>query len=476
MGILTGWFRGAGPSFAYGIDLSRERVVVAEARRSRRRPAARTFLDSAGAPDELRTSPEAAAMAARILRGEAAVAGAMPAGEATVRWLQTPFGSRRKAMRVLPSLLDIQLPFPLESCRWAFAQVEFSEAGNVGALAVAVRTADIERRLEQLHRCGMDPTVMDHEGLALWEGTGRSADPGADGYRVVFYLAPERVTMVVGDGGRLATAHGMRWSGRATDAAALMPRIGQVLRAQCADDQRSLACWWTGPLAEDAEVVAALEQGLAARPQIRFQSTDDPGSFLARSLAERALASEDPAWNLRTQGLEHPARRRKQDRGDLRRVAAAFLLAVVLMTLNLGWRTALARRNAALDDSLREMAAELTGLPEEAIEPGLALHVARTHLREPGRPQDPFVRSLQGGAAAPVFRAVRYARQARITLHQVEFQQGRWTVRGAASDEESCRQYAALLEQAGVAAALELGRRSPGGRVPFKLSGEYDVD
>ena len=41
---------------------------------------------------------------------------AMPAGRSFSRWLTAPYARPAKARRVFPSLLDIQLPFPLEGC------------------------------------------------------------------------------------------------------------------------------------------------------------------------------------------------------------------------------------------------------------------------------------------------------------------------------------------------------------------------
>jgi hypothetical protein len=414
------------------------------------------------------------AILARMIQGEATVAAAMPAGEATLRWLQTPFRSRTKARRVLPSLLDIQLPFPVEECRCVYPRTEPSDDGSIRALAVAVRETDMARRLDRLGELGLDPTHLDHEALALWEGVDGPDNVTSPEYRIVVYLSPDRVSMASGAGRRLVSAHGLRWSGARSDLSALLPRMAHILRSQCSDPDRPVVWWWTGPLAGRTDLVDEMERDLASRRAVRFVYTEDPASHLARCLATRAMREDASGWNLRGGGWEHPSLRRKRDRRDVRQIVAGLGLGAMLIALNAGWKTVLDRRNRALDHALREVAAELTGLPERAIEPGLARHVVETHLREPGRPKDPFVRSLRGGAAEPLFQAVQEAWRLQLNLTQVEFQQGRLTVRGNGPNEATCRDYAASLEEEGGVVSLDLEGAGSEGRIRFVLSGEFD--
>ncbi|HHX97256.1 MAG TPA: hypothetical protein GX689_00155, partial [Lentisphaerae bacterium] len=97
-------------SIAYGIDFSADRLLVARA--TRRAPAS-VILDTPT------TSPEArewlAAAARESARAGSALAVSAPAAQTILRCLQTPFTAPRKAAGVWATLLDVDLPFPVEA-------------------------------------------------------------------------------------------------------------------------------------------------------------------------------------------------------------------------------------------------------------------------------------------------------------------------------------------------------------------------
>jgi hypothetical protein len=99
---------------------------------------------------------------------DARVAIAMPPRDCVCRWLTTPFASLHKARKVLPTILDIQLPFPLEECVYDFVADRKSDDGHVEALALAARHRAVAGALAQWEAHTVDPAVLDHEGLALW--------------------------------------------------------------------------------------------------------------------------------------------------------------------------------------------------------------------------------------------------------------------------------------------------------------------
>ncbi|MDP2989771.1 MAG: hypothetical protein Q8O57_04305, partial [Kiritimatiellota bacterium] len=66
--------------------------------------------------------------------GESAQSGGVTAGclavqESLTLWLNSPLASRAKAETVLPALLDIQLPFPVEDCLYQFVEFRRTPEG-----------------------------------------------------------------------------------------------------------------------------------------------------------------------------------------------------------------------------------------------------------------------------------------------------------------------------------------------------------
>ena len=59
--------------------------------------------------------------------------------------LKAPYASRRKAEKVFPTLLDIQLPFALEDCVCEILAETDEDRETSSALAVVARTRDVQR-------------------------------------------------------------------------------------------------------------------------------------------------------------------------------------------------------------------------------------------------------------------------------------------------------------------------------------------
>jgi Tfp pilus assembly PilM family ATPase len=140
--------------------------------------------------------------------------GALPVRESLTRWVEVPFRNAGKAERVLAAALDIQLPFALEDCAYTFLEIRRAVGRDATrALAVAAREADVARRVDEMKARGVDPVVLDHEGLALWSQALRELPArAADGNRprIVVYAGTDRSAIVVGLGEEYLGAYGLR--------------------------------------------------------------------------------------------------------------------------------------------------------------------------------------------------------------------------------------------------------------------------
>ena len=291
---------------AYGADLGRQRLVLVRAERGGglttlwNGPAEAAQLKAAGL--EIATAGAA---------GRALLAAALPATEAFARWIETPLVAADKALKVLPALLDVQLPFPLETCLYDFSKLRAGAAQNFRALACAARRTDIEARLAQVGALGLEPALLTHEGLALWRQAQAEIPLAPATLRVVAYLGDGRTTLAVGSGaqgGELISLHGIRLGAdelAPPDAPAVRQwtgRVSQLLRALPAGTAGEAVQWlWCGP---GAELARPLEAALAQGDRVRFKTLSEPALFLARALALAALAGESDG-QLRNGDLTH---------------------------------------------------------------------------------------------------------------------------------------------------------------------------
>jgi hypothetical protein len=459
------------PSIAYGIDDSGGRLTVVRAARRRAAAAFTVVCDQLAAPDRARTDAALQAMAAEVAAGGAVTAAGLPAGAGLARWLATPFPSRSKAIRVLPSLLDLQLPFPVEQCRHQVAAFRRDPDGHVQALAVAVRIADLDQRLADLAAGGLDPLTIDHEGLALWSESQRLANPP----RVVAWLGADRFTLVIGDAQGFLSAHGFRFGARtlAEDAALgqWAARVQHVVRSQAGAGDDRLGWLWAGSGAEDPDLRRRLESALPA--QMDFALAPAPGAFLATALARRALDATSADCNLRIGSQAHPQLALRERRTLLRTSAAALLAGALLAGAGIGGRLAFDARDRAAQREVTELAMDLTGLPAVAIARGNEVFITRQHLPEDREAGDPFSRALAPGPSQALNQGIQTAFQLNLRISSWAARDRSFTIRGTAPEWTACENYARILREQGMEVDLQRASENEGASTGFVLKGGW---
>ena len=468
---------------AYGIDLSGDRLVVARCTR-RRKTETQDILYSGSADGNV----QAVSSAVGDAGGAIVAAAAMPSHISFARWLSSPLTSEAKARKVLPSLLDIQLPFPLERCVYDFIVTRKDSAGGIDALAAAARTDDVEAYLREMQSRGVDPEILDHSGLALWEQSVREAPLERNAVRVVCCLTDSFVTLVIGRGsatqkpGDLARAfvssHGIRLGVRnfnASDAEQarkkaqqFVSRVQQILRAEAPETGNGspLQWFWTGNGAENSASTSGLETFLAL-PEARFMTHREPGSFLARAVAVRALGTDFPC-NLRTGSLAHPltAARRKQDRNAAANLCLVAGLALIL--LYGAWQGALAQERQALGARLEAAASEITGMPK--VPRGQEVLLSRRAMEEQNPGLALFLQSFEPPVTATIGDLLATAKEHGILLESLTVRRDAVSLRGAAADWDSCEVLAEHLRENGFLPEMERNDAGADEQVHFALS------
>lgn len=451
---------------AYGADLGRQRLVLVRAERG-------------GTLTTLWNGPADAAqlkgVSAGVAAGRALLAAALPATDAFARWIETPLVAADKALKVLPALLDVQLPFPLETCLYAFSQLRPGAAKHFRALACAARRTDIEARLAQFSALGLDPALLTHEGLVLWRQAQAEIPLAPTTLRVVAYLGDGRTTLAAGSGaggGELISLHGLRLGAdelAAPDAPAVrqwVGRVNQLLRALPAGAAGEAIQWlWCGP---GAELAGPLEAALAQGDRVRFKALAEPATFLARALALAALAGESEG-QLRTGDLTHPALLAHTASGQRRSALSLLCAGGALLALGIGWQVWLQQANDRLQAEILVRAQELSG--KTHIQYGTEIATVQTALKQRVADMQPFADALAPVAAHDLAAILAAARTCRVTLEALSYSGKSLIIRGATDDWNHCDPLAAHLRARGY--AIELSREEAGADelVRFTLKG-----
>ncbi len=91
---------------------------------------------------------------------DAAIAFVLPASETLVLNVNVPLSSKKKALQVLPSMLDVQLPFPLEHCIFKVIHLEKMPDDTYRFTVVVAKRSIIEKYLKWFHNKGIELQAM----------------------------------------------------------------------------------------------------------------------------------------------------------------------------------------------------------------------------------------------------------------------------------------------------------------------------
>ncbi|HEY8240888.1 MAG TPA: hypothetical protein VIH35_05545, partial [Kiritimatiellia bacterium] len=372
------------------------------------------------------------------------------------------------------SILDIQLPFPIERCVCEFLEPREVAGGQVEALAVAVRREDLAARLEKLKTQSIDVTHLDAEPLALWTQSIDEAPLDHESLRVVLYIGHDRAALALGRGAACLGGHAARagvchlfgGSGEVLQAFAL--RVRQVLQAQWKDDADGPMQWaLCGPGLDDARHVDKLKAALARPETAQFFQHKQPAGFLARALATRALVPGPYRCNFRSGAFEHPRVSGARETGTRRAAVAALAAGLVLCVLNVGWRQALSARTASAQAQLSALASELSGVPRVPL--GQEVVVAERAAAERSSGLQPLLDAVSPGPASRMATVLAGASTAQVTLDTATMTAQAMVLSGRAASWNSVDAFVEVLRNDGWNVSVDRGDAGADDRVPFSV-------
>ena len=459
-----------GYKVAYGLDISGERLMLVRAvRRSVPQTVCGVALDSEEARRALQTVLE------EVKNGSAALAVCAPAAKTAIRRLRAPFASVQKASKVWASLLDVDLPFPVEGalCYYGPARIE---NGETLALAAAVRRSDLEAFDETCRGAGHEPTHCDAEALALWDQHIVEAPPTrADALRVLVWLATDHVTVVRGRGADFLAAHVLRASPLAEGGADRQAfetlwaaRSRQILTAHVAETGGGdMDLWWAGPGAEDESRLNRLRHLLPTGISIRQETHRQSVSFLARSLARRVV--EEKGVNFKTGELEHPAFRRVQERDSRRAYLSVAAASILVLVLNAGESALRRHRAESLQRELTEVAQSVTG---EAVPRGQEILLVERAVSRRDEETQPFRNAMDArGVEGQLTRALEEAGALGVEISRLSLSPMMLSVEGSVASMPAMEGLAERLRGQGWAVQYDSPGNTPEGRSRFVLKG-----
>ena len=419
-----------------------------------------------------KTVPTDNRLTTEIAAGTAVFAGYLTTRESLTRWLTAPFDSTAKTEKVLPSLLDVLLPFPLEDCVYHFFNIQPNAEGKTRALAAVARRTDIEKKLKAFQDLGVDPVILDQEGLALWTQSLHEIpfDPpsGEDNIgkhlRVIINLADNHTTLVVGDASGYISAHGTQQSNSED--------LVRVLKTALPERPTSVQWVCTGPRAADQKQIGDLTTELTRLWPGSVLTHDDPEYFMPRAIATRALLGGPLRCNLRSGHLAHSRLRREVNRQSLLTRAILLAAGLLLCVSNIVWRQTYGYRVRKIDATFQSLAEHLRGQPVQG-KGADALRQVSDSLNERLELMSPFLDSFDPSLTVTLASITSKAGQLDIRCELLALSREKASLTGCATGPNQLRQFSSDLKQLGFS-NVEVKKRgmTPEGLIRFTMEAE----
>jgi len=404
------------------------------------------------------------------------VVAALPVRRSLIRRLETPLSSTAKALRVLPSVLDVQLPFPLEKCVYAFLDTRQTPEKTTRSLAVAARLHDAEQCLAGAAQLGLDPVALDHEGIAIWTHAAEVFPPrsGSRRPRAVVHLAHGAAVLALGRGAELLAAHGVAVDDPAQIARLLKAQLGDAEAADPSAPEPMDWIWCGAGAAAEGTLAAVREPVERIRPG-ESRVAPEPATFFARALATRALTAGPLRCNLRSGPLAHAGTRNRARASSVRAAVAVTVAGLALCAASLAVTAMCGRTVASADAAFAAHRDRLLGYRLN-VKGKDALERVATKLDHDGERYRPFIDALSPSLTRTLTAVMNTARESGLRFKLLSLARERVSVSGTAADWDACNRLVETLSSAGYAVKLDRRDALEDERVPFAIESEVARD
>lgn len=405
----------------------------------------------------------------------------MPCKRSFTRWLHVPFRNHNKIVKVLPSLLDVELPFSIDDTVYSFPI--FKRSGHsTQVLSVGALKKDITSIMEKFSEYRIKPNVIDHQGLALWSQTTTELPPkqiGNDTLRVLIYLAKNNSAIVVGQGTEFISAHALN-SEQPSEILRVIRAVLSHLQENISDDKKiskipqlvydrvpyKIVWVWCGSGTEDKHSLSTLQNEINTIKQGEHIVHDNPAEFLLRGLITRVLRRNIETCDL---SLDAETKLRRIHTKQSLYSAVSFLISGILL-----FATGTFIRSTA-QSKLRKVNIEFSRLAQElnATEGTTGADAVLTASRATATKIEtlrPFMEYFKPSMIDEIYELVHTARSNNLYYETISMNNSTIEITGIAENWDSPEILVTYFAKKGIQPVLNRKDALPDEKIPFTIS------
>ncbi len=349
--------------------------------------------------------------------------------------LNTPALPDTKLEKILPSLLDIQIPLPLADCSYTFVKYENA------TVAYAVRKSDLRAQLDSLAETGCNPSRIVPASYAAWMLSLADFPPKRkDEPRAIFIAGKQQTILVSGHGGTVEKQSVFK-TGASDPAKRLKLAFGGI--------PENLVCIIVGD--EHHRISTALNSA-EAHSEAKANTPQSPSYFLARALAldyKNNRSAQDA--NLRTAEFMHPVNSQRARKPSRYLMTALAMSSVAIILASVAAATATQHAEETSKAQLQSRLNEIAGFPIKT-KGQRALQDARNAM--PLHLDEAILHHTHNRIPSSLTTIKQLCTQQGIKLHHVSLDPNGLTASGVAKSADSAQQFVNSLVSAGIQATL----------------------
>ena len=388
---------------------------------------------------------------------------AVSSWESVFRIITAPFSSFRKAKKVFPTLLDVKLPFALEDCQLRFVNLERTLDKKISASVVLIRKKDLLKNIGDWNKFSINPIIVDHEGLAIWDQYMREGEiRDSPKLHIVIYAGEDRAFVVAGYGRQIQGIHAISVTLPVSD-------IKRILRTYCNENKRNILCLLTGPIANDTRF-SSLSTELSDFKSVEVKVMKDPEKFLAKSLAVRGVLKGEYKCNFREGDFVHPIVVKKNERKFYTGVISMLISGLVMLGLAFAGQLFMSKQLRSINEKIGKMLDEIAGYHVEAKgEHGVK--VAKEAFLQRREKMKFLLIPFEKNNIDLLSEVISNADEAGITIDTLNIETNKIEILGSASLWDSPQLILTQIGRWGYNARIERKDAGADERIPFKITG-----